>query len=284
MSVISDETYKGKRILVAEDDDNIRNLLTSYLSVSGFETVPVASGLAALRRLETAPFDLAILDIMLPEVNGLDICQRLREHHQMPVLMLTALGEEHDRIRGFEVGADDYLVKPFSPRELVARVKAILRRTAPAENETKLPPLKAGLDRTHATYPIEMDWACKSARFDGKELELTQYEFKILAALIRRPGVVFSRDELLDLLYPSGASVVPKAVDVHIHNLRAKLGPKGAKLLQTVRSFGYKAARLEALAADKSSESVESDKSSESGKSVESGKSSESGKSWASNE
>ncbi len=249
MSVIADETYRGKRILVAEDDDNIRNLLTSYLSVSGFETVSVASGLTALKRLEAASFDLAILDIMLPEMNGLDICQRVREHHQMPVLLLTALGEEHDRIRGFEVGADDYLVKPFSPRELVARVKAILRRAVPVEAEKKLPRLNAETGRTAAAYPIEMDWACKSARFEGSELELTQYEFKILAALVRRPGVVFSRDELLDLLYPSGASVVPKAVDVHIHNLRTKLGPSGAKLLQTVRSFGYKAARQEATAA-----------------------------------
>jgi len=243
MSVIADETNKGKRILIAEDDDNIRNLLTSYLSVSGFETVSVASGLAALKRLEAASFDLAILDIMLPEMNGLDICQRVREHQQMPVLLLTALGEEHDRIRGFEVGADDYLVKPFSPRELVARVKAILRRAVPVEADNTLPRLNPDPGRTTAAYPIEMDWACKSARFEGSELELTQYEFKILAALVRRPGVVFSRDELLDQLYPSGASVVPKAVDVHIHNLRNKLGPRGAKLLQTVRSFGYKAAR-----------------------------------------
>jgi len=248
MGIIADETYIGKRILIAEDDDNIRNLLTSYLSVSGFETVSVASGLTALKRLEATSFDLAILDIMLPEVNGLDICQRVRENHQMPVLLLTALGEESDRIRGFEVGADDYLVKPFSPRELVARVKAILRRVVPVEAEKPRPRLRSEPGRTPAPYPIEMDWACKVARFEGHELELTQYEFKILAALVRRPGVVFSRDELLDLLYPSGASVVPKAVDVHIHNLRAKLGPGGAKLLQTVRSFGYKAARQDPAA------------------------------------
>jgi DNA-binding response OmpR family regulator len=247
MTITAEEPRPGKRILVAEDDDNIRNLLTSYLSVSGFETVSVASGSAALKRLETASFDLAILDIMLPEVNGLDICQRVREHHQMPVLLLTALGEEHDRIRGFEVGADDYLVKPFSPRELVARVKAILRRTVPGEPDTRLPLSNSQPVRAVSTYPIEMDAACKSARFEGTVLELTQYEFKILSALVRRPGVVFSRDELLDLLYPSGASVVPKAVDVHIHNLRAKLGPKGSRLLQTVRSFGYKAARQEAV-------------------------------------
>jgi DNA-binding response OmpR family regulator len=236
------QTDKNKQILIAEDDDNIRNLLTSYLSVSGFEVVPVATGSAALKRLEQVRFDLAILDIMLPDVNGLDICAKVREHHDMPILLLTALGEERDRVRGFEVGADDYLVKPFSPRELVARVKAILRRTAPTETDGKIP-ASEGLASNSTPYPIEMDWECKSARFEGNELELTQYEFKILSALTRRPGVVFSRDQLLDLLYPNGASVVPKAVDVHIHNLRTKLGPEGAKLLQTVRSFGYKAAR-----------------------------------------
>ncbi len=238
------EAPKSKRILVAEDDDNIRNLLTSYLLVSGYETISVASGSAALKRLEQTRFDLAILDIMLPEANGLDICAKVRAHHDMPVLLLTALGEEHDRIRGFEVGADDYLVKPFSPRELVARVKAILRRSTSTQS-ARLPASTGDEQKYTTPYPIQMDWECKSARFEGRELQLTQYEFKILAALTRRPGVVFSRDELLDLLYPTGASVVLKAVDVHIHNLRAKLGPDGAKLVQTVRGFGYKAARIE---------------------------------------
>jgi len=241
MTSAKSDQYLGKRILVAEDDDNIRALLTSYLAVSGFETVSVATGSLALKRLEQTTYDLAILDIMLPDVNGLDICAQVRRHRNMPVLLLTALGEEHDRIRGFEAGADDYIVKPFSPRELVARVKAILRRANPGEHPDPAPIVMTTPEAD--TYPIEMDWACKSARYDDRELDLTQSEFKILSALIRRPGVVFSRDELLDLLYPSGASVVAKAVDVHIHNLRAKLGPAGADLIQTVRSFGYRAAR-----------------------------------------
>ncbi|HHS83222.1 MAG TPA: response regulator transcription factor [Devosia sp.] len=234
---------RERKILVAEDDDNIRNLLASYLSVSGFATVPVATGSAAIRSLERERFDLAVLDIMLPDVNGLDICTRVREHHNMPILMLTALGEERDRIRGFEVGADDYLVKPFSPRELVARVKAILRRTAPGEGDARLPAGDAPPGST--PYPIRVDAECKSVHYLDRELELTRYEFKILSALVRRPGVVFSRDELLDLLYPTGVSVVPKAVDVHIHNLRTKLGKEGAKLIQTVRSFGYRAAKVD---------------------------------------
>jgi two-component system, OmpR family, response regulator BaeR len=243
MTATEQDQHTGKRILVAEDDDNIRALLTSYLAVSGFETVSVATGSLALKRLENTAYDLAILDIMLPDVNGLDICAQIRQRRNMPVLLLTALGEEHDRIRGFEVGADDYIVKPFSPRELVARVKAILRRAAPPGHTEPAPIPPGSVPAAAVSYPVEMDWACKSARLDGRELDLTQSEFKILSALIRRPGVVFSRDELLDLLYPNGASVVPKAVDVHIHNLRAKLGPEGAGLVQTVRSFGYRAAK-----------------------------------------
>lgn len=227
---------KDKAILVAEDDDNIRNLLTSYLSVSGFKITSVATGSAAMAALDRTKFDMAVLDIMMPDVNGLDICQTISENYTMPVLLLTALGEERDRIRGFDMGADDYLVKPFSPRELVARVKAILRRTVKPTNK--------GNTADPATYPIQMDLECKSARFEGNELDLTQYEYKILAALVRRPGIVLSRDELLDLLYPTGGSVVQKAVDVHIHNLRTKLGSNGAKFLQTVRGFGYRVAKM----------------------------------------
>lgn len=246
MTTLDTGPHAGKRILVAEDDDNIRNLLTSYLSVSGFETESVGTGTLALKRLEQNHYDMAILDIMLPGVNGLDICKQVRDQHGMPVLLLTALGEEHDRIRGFEVGADDYLVKPFSPRELIARVKAILRRGAPNDEMGHTPLVMEGAEQRGAPYPIEINLTYKTARFEDHDLDLTQSEFKILAALTRRPGVVFSRDELLDLLYPNGASVVPKTVDVHIHNLRTKLGPEGAKLLQTVRSFGYRVAKIEA--------------------------------------
>ncbi|MCF6302284.1 MAG: response regulator transcription factor [Devosiaceae bacterium] len=234
-------SFKNQKILIAEDDDNIRNLLGSYLSVSGFEITAVATGSAALKKLQRVKFDMAVLDIMMPDNNGLDICATIREHHNMPVLLLTALGEERDRIRGFEMGADDYLVKPFSPRELVARVKAILRRSQPNITDTSLPHTQ----NASRNYPIKMNWECKNASFDGHDLALTHHEFTILSALTRRPGIVFSRDELLDLLYPSGGSVVQKAVDVHIHNLRNKLGGEGAKLVQTVRGFGYRAAKVD---------------------------------------
>ncbi len=232
-------TEPAKRILIAEDDANIRNLLSSYLSINGFETDAVGDGSAALKHLADHRYDLVVLDIMLPGTDGLDVCRKIRQHRSLPVLLLTALGAEDDRIEGFQAGADDYMVKPFSPRELVARVEAILRRTGSGRED-------AGRDGEAAVstdHPIQLDWACKSATYQSAPLDLTHSEFKIMAALMRRPGVVFSREELLDILYPRGESVVQKAVDVHIHNIRKKLGGDGARLLQTVRSFGYRLAQ-----------------------------------------
>jgi DNA-binding response OmpR family regulator len=226
------------RILIAEDDENIRKLVSSYLGMSGFETESVADGNAALACMAgDVDFDLVVLDLMLPGIGGLEVCREIRREHSVPILMLTALGEEDDRVRGFEIGADDYVVKPFSPRELVARVKAILRR-GQGGDEPQTDTSDGG-----GSYPIQVDWQGKICKHEGEALDLTQSEFVILAALVRRPGVVFSRDELIDLLYPHGGSVVPKAVDVHMHNIRAKLGSKGARLIETARSFGYRAAK-----------------------------------------
>jgi two-component system OmpR family response regulator len=235
-------TEPAKRILIAEDDANIRNLLSSYLSINGFETDAVGDGSAALKHLADHRYDLVVLDIMLPGTDGLDVCRKIRQHEQLPVLLLTALGAEDDRIEGFQAGADDYMVKPFSPRELVARVGAILRRTGGAARQGPEGD-ETGEGAISGDHPIQLDWAFKSATYQGEPLDLTQSEFKIMAALMRRPGVVFSRGELLDILYPHGESVVQKAVDVHIHNIRKKLGKDGARYLQTVRSFGYRVAR-----------------------------------------
>ena len=239
MSTQTTDTAEGKRILIAEDDDNIRALLASYLSVSGFDIQAVGDGAAALKHLKASDYDLAVLDIMLPGMDGLEICRRVRENRDMPVLLLTALGEEPDRIEGFQSGADDYVVKPFSPRELVARVKAILRRTEPASQAAASGEGSEGSAGTGA-YPVEVDTACKTATCDGRDLALTASEFKILAALAGRKGVVYSRDELLDLLYPAGEAVVHKTVDFHVHNIRGKLGEARAGLLETVRGFGYR--------------------------------------------
>jgi len=241
-NAVMDSSLEDARILIAEDDDNIRNLVASYLRLSGFETVAVPDGTSAVAKVAGGEaFDLVVLDLMLPGMGGLEACREIRRVKPLPVLMLTALGEEDDRVRGFELGADDYVVKPFSPRELVARVRAILRRhraVPTAGGVGKAPPSPEPGD-----YPIRVDWDGKVCSFEGQDLDLTQSEFVILSALVGRPGVVFSRDELIDLLYPHGGTVVPKAVDVHVHNLRSKLGPEGAKLIETVRSFGYRASR-----------------------------------------
>ncbi len=241
----SAETAVAKRILVAEDDDNIRNLLASYLSVSGYEIDAVGDGDTALDRLNSSDYVMAVLDIMLPGTDGLEICRQVRERFDLPILLLTALGEEQDRIEGFQTGADDYVVKPFSPRELVARVQAILRRTespagAPFGGGRAQPASSASTD-----HPIQIDKAGKCAFHEGAALGLTPSEFKILAALTARKGVVYSRDELLDLLYPAGEAVVHKTVDFHIHNIRSKLGAGGADLLETVRGFGYRVRKLD---------------------------------------
>lgn len=233
----------AKRILIAEDDDNIRNLLGSYLSVNGYEIDTVSDGNAAVERLDAGEYDMAVLDIMLPGVDGLEICRRIRERHRMPVLLLTALGEEPDRIEGFRAGADDYVVKPFSPRELVARVQAILRRSD--AGWAGPPPAVADAPAADMLHPIQIDMAGKCASCDGEKLDLTASEFKILSALSARKGVVYSRDELLDLLYPAGEAVVHKVVDFHIHNIRGKLGPEAAALLETVRGFGYRVRKLD---------------------------------------
>lgn len=240
------QTNEPRRILVAEDDDNIRNLLASYLSVSGFEIDSVADGDTALERLNSEKYDMAVLDIMLPGTDGLDICRQVRERFDLPILLLTALGEEQDRIEGFQVGADDYVVKPFSPRELVARVQAILRRSdVTASGPAAAAEAVAREVSDSKDHPIRIDIAGKCAFFEGAELALTPSEYKILAALAARKGVVYSRDELLDLLYPAGEAVVHKTVDFHVHNIRSKLGADGADLLETVRGFGYRVRKLD---------------------------------------
>ena len=219
------------RVLIAEDDANICNLLDSYLAASGFETESVGDGKAALERARRRHFDLIILDVMMPEADGLSVCREIRKAQDVPILFLTALGQEQDRLQGFDAGADDYVVKPFSPRELVSRVKAILRRAGK-------PP--AGAPGGGAAERLWIDAAAKQAFLDQKPLDLTPSEYRIVAALTSRPGVVLSREQLLDLLDPQGEGGTLKSVDIHIHNLRKKLGEPDAQILETVRGFGYR--------------------------------------------
>ncbi len=219
-------------ILVVEDEAALAEVLRYNLEGEGFRVTVAPDGRTAMEKLEESPPDLVVLDWMLPEVTGLEICRTMRrrpELRDLPVIMLTAKGEEHDRVRGLDAGADDYVVKPFSPKELVARVRAVLRRTkAGAGGE----PLRAG--------PLEMDLETHRVRRDGAEVALAPTEFRLLRVLLERPSRVYSREQLLDLVWGRDIYVEARTVDVHIRRLRVALNQNGAKdLIRTVRSEGY---------------------------------------------
>ena len=226
----------GKPILVVEDEHNIASLVKLYLSNEGFSVAWVADGSKALDEADRLQPALVILDLMLPGLDGLEICRRLRSRSRVPVIMLTARDSEIDRIVGLELGADDYITKPFSPRELVARVKAVLRRTeeagGPGKAEADLAVLSLGA--------VVVDPARREARAGNRPVELTAKEFDLLAFLIRNRGIVFSRDRLLERVWGYVQPVDSRTVDSHVRSLRAKLGD-AAGIVKTLRGVGYKA-------------------------------------------
>lgn len=220
------------RVLVVEDEAALVTLLRYNLEKAGFEVAVATAGEEALLQIAEAPPDLVLLDWMLPEVSGLEICRRLRrnkETRSLPVIMLTARGEEADRVRGLNWGADDYITKPFSPTELIARVQAVLRRARPA------------LDAESLRYAdIVMDTASHRVTRDGKAIELRPAEYRLLQFLLEHPGRVFSRDQLLDLVWRDDATIDPRTVDVHVRRLRKALNADGSTdIIRTVRSAGY---------------------------------------------
>lgn len=221
-------------ILIVEDDRNTAALVATYLGREGFATVQVHDGAQALELMRRQPLGFVILDVMLPGCDGWEVCRELRRTSDVPILMLTAREEEIDRVLGLSLGADDYVVKPFSPRELVERVKAILRRARPVPTGAVLVHGGVALDPQRHTVTV-----------DGRPVELTAAEFKLLHALMAAPGRVLSRDELLGRLYAHGETVVDRVVDVHIGHLRQKLGddPEAPHYIVTVRGFGYKFAQ-----------------------------------------
>lgn len=220
-----------ERILIVEDDPDIVRVVKAYLQREGFVTEVAWDGEAGLASALAAPPALIVLDWMLPKLDGEAFMQRLRPAQTTPVVMLTARGEEDDRLHGFALGADDYLPKPFSPRELVARVLAVLRRSGVGE---ALPtPFERG--------SLRIDPLKRCARFAGKEVELTTLEFNLLHTLAAQPGRVWRRDELLDRVWGRDFTGVDRVVDVHVSNLRAKLERVcGPPLLLTIRGVGYK--------------------------------------------
>lgn len=208
------------RILIVEDEEDIASILRDYLTHAGFEVEHVADGQSALQRIRTAPPDLTLLDVMLPLLDGIAVLRGARDCSTHPIIMLTARTEEIDRLIGLELGADDYICKPFSPREVVARVKAVLRRTAitaPAPGST------AAAAATATASGLMLDQTLWQAALNGSPLNLTRREFRLLQALARHPGRIFSRGQLLELAYDDGDDVTERAVDSHVKNLRRKL-------------------------------------------------------------
>ncbi|NOZ61828.1 MAG: response regulator transcription factor [Calditrichaeota bacterium] len=220
------------KILIIEDDKNIRMALTDDLEFEGYEVEQTADGKNGLSRAQKEKFDLIILDIMLPEMNGFDVCRELRKTDTFtPILMLTAKSEEIDKILGLELGADDYVTKPFSPRELLARVKALLRRSKNTEREIAC----------FYFGDIELDFKKYSAKKGGESIYFTALEFSLLHFLVKHKNEVITRDQLLDAIWGSDVYVTQRTVDTHIANLRKKIenDPAKPKYIVGVRGVGY---------------------------------------------
>jgi DNA-binding response OmpR family regulator len=222
-----------RTILIAEDDEKTASLVALYLEREGFRPIVAHNGKQALELADIHEPALVILDLMLPELDGWEVCRHLRKSSDVPILMLTPRGDEIDRISGLTLGADDYVVKPFSPRELMARVKAILRRSIFQET---------GKRNVLSCEGVEVDLETHKVSVNGVRVFLTPLEFKLLAILIKRPGRVFTREELLSKLYQEDdVSVVDRVVDVHIGKIRQKIEsmPSNPRYIITVRGVGY---------------------------------------------
>lgn len=229
---------QNAQILIVDDDPEIRTLLARYLTGQGFRVQTAANRRECETRIAQGLPDLVVLDVMLPDGSGLDICRSLRDRFaQLPVIMLTALKEDVDRIIGLEIGADDYLGKPFNPRELVARIKAVLRRATPDQ-----PPTEPRRRFDMAGFRVEVDLRQTLAP-DGSAVDLTGAEFDLLRVFLERPGRLLSRDQLLDLTQGRDRDPLDRSIDVLMSRLRRKLGEKTeAQLFKTVRNGGYQLA------------------------------------------
>jgi len=223
------------RILLIEDDPRLAGLVTEYLGEAGFVVSTAATGRAGLDRIGREPYDAVVLDLMLPDVDGLEVCRQLRaSSSEVPVLMLTARGDTMDRVVGLEIGADDYMPKPFEPRELLARLRAILRRRPSARGSDVL---RFGR--------LEIDRGARAVRVDGTERSLTSHQFTVLVALAEKAGRVLSRDVLMDLVKGETLEAFDRSIDVHVSRIRAAIedDPKKPRRILTVRGAGYVFAR-----------------------------------------
>jgi two-component system, OmpR family, phosphate regulon response regulator OmpR len=218
------------RILLIEDDSRLAAMVSEYLGGSGYRVTTAASGASGLERLGAEPYDALVLDLSLPDMDGLEVCRRLRAHWDLPVLMLTARGDATDRIVGLEIGADDYLPKPFEPRELLARLKAVLRR---GNYKTKSALLRFGR--------LEIDRDARAVRVAGVDKALTSFQFALLVTLAENAGRVLSRDALMDLLKGAKLEAFDRSIDVHVSRIRAAIEDdvKKPRRIITVRGAGY---------------------------------------------
>ena len=217
------------KILIVEDERAIADTIQYALETDGFETRCLSSGSPVISLLAQEAFDLVVLDIGLPDISGLELCKEIRKTHQLPVIFLTARSDEVDRVVGLEIGADDYVVKPFSPRELAARVRAVLRRTRPAPVPTP------------SQNIFTIDESRRQIAYSGTPLELSRYEYNLLIILIERPGQVFSREQLMQLAWDEPETAMDRTVDAHIKNIRAKLKTINPEIdpIMTHRGIGY---------------------------------------------
>ena len=231
-----------QRILMIEDDQRLAGMVVTYLGANGFEVSHAGTGKAGLELLRAEPFALVLLDLMLPDADGLELCRRIRALpaplDAIPIVMLTAKGDPFDRVVGLELGADDYLPKPFEPRELLARLRAVLRR----------PPMGGEAERKGLRFGrLEIDPAARIVRVDGKERALTAYQFDLLLALAERAGRVLSREQLIDAVKGEALEPFDRSIDVHIGRLRAAIedDPKQPRRIITIRGAGYVFAKVQ---------------------------------------
>ena len=233
--------------LLVDDDKDLARLLTDYLGTHDVVITHVEDGPQGLDALAKGTFDVVLLDVMLPGIDGFEVCRRIRASHDVPVVMLTARGDDADRIVGLEIGADDYVPKPFNPRELLARVRAVLRRARPGAGPS---PMKAASREMIVVGPLEIDHAARVVKRDGAEVTLTSFEYRILVVLARHAGATVTREELASEVREPGEvkgkgqtydPSVDRSLDVHVSRLRQKLeeDPKEPRLIKTVRGVGY---------------------------------------------
>ncbi len=228
---------RSPRILLVDDEQSIQTLLSYPLRKEGYDVVQATDGRQALERFEEQPFDLVVLDLMLPSIDGLEVCRRLRSRSSVPIIMLTAKSEEIDKVVGLELGADDYITKPFSLREFSSRIKAALRRAEMSRPDQTMPD-----EAPLVIRDLRIDFPKRLVRVRGEDAPLTYVEFEILSVLARAPGRVFTRDMLLARIWGDSAYRDPRTIDVHIRHLREKIerDPKDPEYLFTVRGVGYR--------------------------------------------